>query len=60
LQQQKMQQQGQAQQQQLAVNQQNAEAQRKTDLEKQAREQDFNMVQQVLGSGEEATPAPTE
>lgn len=59
LKQQQMQQQ--QQQQQAAMQQQaaQAEADRKTQLEQQAREQDFNMVQGILGEGEES-PTPTE
>jgi len=61
LQQQKLQQQAQQQQQQTAATQQNAGAANEVALEKQAREQDFKMVQQVLGAGgaPEATLPPT-
>lgn len=67
LKQQQMQQQQQAQQaaqqqQQAALAQQGAEADadRNMQMEQQARDQDFNMVQKVLGAGEETAPAPTE
>lgn len=49
-------------QQQAAMQQQGAEAEagRQVQLEQQAREQDFQMVQKTLGAGEETTPTPTE
>jgi len=61
LQQQQQQQQAAAAQQKAALQQQGAQAgdDRKLALEQQARDQDFDMVQKVLGAGEE-TSAPTE
>lgn len=59
LKQQQMQQQQQAQQQQMQQQAGQADADRATKMEMQARDQDYNMVREMLGQGEEEPPAPT-